>query len=57
MDSEYALFDSSTDKKLSSDDLGITRKQYREIVSMILMSGDGYKVSGRSVYIDFALEC
>lgn len=57
MDSEYALFDSSTDEKLSSDDLGITRKQYREIVSMVLMTGDGYKVSGRSVYLDFAFEC
>lgn len=57
MDSEYALFDSNTDEKLSSDDLGITRKQYREIVSMILMTGDGYKVSGRSFYLDFAFDC
>lgn len=57
MDSEYALFDSNTDEKLSSDDLGITRKQYREIVSMILMTGDGYKVSGRSVHLDFAFDC
>ena len=57
MDSEYALFDSNTDEKLSSDDLGITRKQYRDIVSMILMTGDGYKVAGRSVYLHFAIDC